>query len=64
MWIITACQHISPETTVKGFKKCYISNVVDETDDVMLWNDSEEDRNKCEEDENNVCEDRGSKTDW
>jgi len=50
--------------TVKGFKKCYISNVVDETDDGTLWNDSEEDRNKCEEDESNVCEDGDSNTDW
>jgi hypothetical protein len=28
---------------MKGFKKCYIANEMDETDD-MLWNDSEEDR--------------------
>ena len=39
MWIIMAWQHISPEVTVKGFKKCYISNAVDETDDdiLCLW---------------------------
>ena len=36
-------QCISPEVTVKGFKKCYISNRVDGTDDDMLWNGSEED---------------------
>jgi len=42
MWIITASQNISPKVTVKGFKKCWISNEVDETDDGMLWNDSEE----------------------
>jgi hypothetical protein len=30
--------------TVKGFKKCCISNAMDGTDD-MLWNDSKEDRN-------------------
>ena len=29
--------------TVKGFKKCCISNVVDGTDCDMLWNGSEED---------------------
>jgi hypothetical protein len=45
VWIITAWQHISPEVTVKGVKKCHISNAVDETDDDMLWNGSEEDRN-------------------
>jgi hypothetical protein len=43
VWIITAWQHISPELTVKGFKKFCISNAVDETDDDMLWNGSEAD---------------------
>ena len=28
---------------MKGFKKCCISNAVDETDDDILWNGSEED---------------------
>jgi len=32
MCIITAKQHISPEVTVKGFKKCYIYNAVGGTD--------------------------------
>jgi len=36
-------QCISPEVTVKGFKKCCISTALDGTDDDMLWNDSEED---------------------
>jgi len=63
MWIITACHHISPEVTVKCFKKRCLSNVVDETDDDMLWNGSEEDRNMCEEDESNICEDGDSNTD-
>jgi hypothetical protein len=40
-WIIMAWQNMSPEVTVKGFKKCCISNAVDETDDDMLWKDSE-----------------------
>ena len=42
MWIVMAWQHISPEETEKGFKKCCISNAMDETDD-MLWNGSKED---------------------
>jgi hypothetical protein len=53
--------------TVKGFKKCCISNAVDETDDDMLWNDSEEDGNvtsECEEDEGTDCEDGDTNTDW
>jgi len=39
--------------TVNGFKKYCISNAVDETDDGMLWNGSEEDwnvRSECQED--------------
>jgi hypothetical protein len=32
MWIITTWQRISPEVTVKGFKKCCIPNAMDETD--------------------------------
>jgi hypothetical protein len=45
MWIITAWQGISPEVIVKGFKKCCISNTMDETCDDMLWNGSVEDGN-------------------
>jgi hypothetical protein len=45
MWIITAWQYISPEVIVKGFKKCYISNAVDDTDGECLWNGSEEEGN-------------------
>jgi len=40
--------------TVKGVKKCCISNVVDGTHDDILWNDSEESGNatiECVEDE-------------
>jgi hypothetical protein len=67
MWIITAWQHNSPEVTVKSFKKCCISNAMDETDaDDMLWNVSEEDRHVrkgCEEDEDTDCEDGESDND-
>ena len=60
MRIITAWQRISLEMSVKGFKKCYISNAMDGTADDMLWNGSEEDgdvRSQCEEDEGTDCED-------
>ena len=30
---------------MKGFQKCSMSFAVDETDNDMLWNDSEEDGN-------------------
>jgi hypothetical protein len=43
MWIIRAWKCISPEETMKGFKKCCIYNAVDGTDDNMMWNDSEDD---------------------
>jgi hypothetical protein len=33
MWIIGMAA-ISPEVIVKGFKKCCISNAVDENDDI------------------------------
>ena len=60
-------QHISPELTVKGFKKCCIFNVMDGTDDGTLWNGSEEDGNdriEYEADEGTDCEDSDSDTDW
>jgi len=42
-----AWQHISPEVTVKGFKKCCTSSAEDETDNDndVLWNDSIEEGN-------------------
>jgi hypothetical protein len=66
MWIIIAWQHISPEETEKGFKKCCISNAMDETDDDMLWNGSKEDgdvRSEWEGDEGTDCEGGDSNTD-
>ena len=63
MLIITALQCISPEVTVKGFKKCCISNAVDKTNIDMLWKGTEQDGNvriECEEDEGTDCEDGDS----
>jgi len=53
-----AWQCISPEVTLKDFKKYFISNAVQETDD-MLWYNSEEEGyvSECEEDEGTDCED-------
>jgi len=39
---------------VKGFKKCCISNAIDETDVDMLWNGSEEDVNVSSDSEEEV----------
>jgi len=67
MWIITAWQCISSEVIVKGFRKCYISSALDETDDDKLWNGSEEGwniRSECEEDDSTDCNDGNSDTDW
>ena len=57
-----AWQHISPEVTVKGFKKCCKSNAMDGTDD-MSWNGSKDGnvRSWCEDDEDADCD---SGTDW
>ena len=66
MWITMAWQRISPEVTVKSFKKFCISTAVDETDN-MFWNGGKEDgnvKNECEEDESTDCEDGQSDTDW
>jgi len=38
-------QHISLEMPVEVFKKCCISNVLDENLNEILWNASEEDGN-------------------
>jgi hypothetical protein len=45
MWTITVWHSISLEVTVKGFKMCCLKNAVDQIDDDMLWNGSEEDGN-------------------
>jgi len=64
---------------MESYKKCLwrsvyevfwavlISIEMDETDDEMLWNDSEEDgniRHDSEEDEDTACEDGNSNIDW
>jgi hypothetical protein len=55
-----AWQRVSPKVILKGFKKCCISNAVDEIDNNIniLWNDNEEVGNvsACEEDEGTDCE--------
>jgi len=43
--IITVWKHNPPQVTVKGFKKCCVSNALDGTDDDMFWNEREEDGN-------------------
>ena len=60
-----AWQYISPEVTVKGFKKCCISSAVDGTNGTF-WNDHEEDvgvRTECDKDEGPDCEDGNGDTD-
>jgi hypothetical protein len=54
VWFILTWQYISPDMTVKVFKKCCISDAMDGTKDNMLWNESEKDgdvRSECKEDE-------------
>ena len=62
-----AWQHISPEVTVKGFKKCCMSSALDETHHDMVWYGIEDDGNvwgECEEDEGTDCKDWDSNTGW
>jgi hypothetical protein len=40
MYFLDKVHHISPEVTVKGFKKCCISSGMEESDDDVLWNGS------------------------
>ena len=60
-----ALQRISPEVTVKCCKKCWISQPVDETDE-MLWNDTQDEdvRSGREEDIGTSHNDGDSNTDW
>jgi hypothetical protein len=63
--ITMAWQCISPEVTVKDFKKYHISNAVDGANG-MLWNDDDEDmgiRTECDKDACTDREDRKSDTD-
>ena len=67
MWIVMALQCISPELTVKGFKKCCVSNAMGGTDNNMFWNGSKEDgnvRSECEKGEGTDCEGGDGDTDW
>ena len=62
-----AWQHILTEVTMKGFKKCCMSNAMDGTSYDILWNGGKEFgnvRRECEEDEGTDCEDGDSDTDW
>jgi hypothetical protein len=63
MWIIKAWGHISPEVTVKSFKKCCIFTAMDEADNDMLLNDGNV-GSECEEDEGTDCADQDSNTNW
>jgi len=42
-WILAAWESVKPETIVKGFLKCGISNSLDRSEDDMLWNTSDSD---------------------
>jgi hypothetical protein len=61
-----AWQCISPEVSVKGYKKCCISIAVDETGN-LLWIGNEDNgnvRSDSEEDEGTDSEGGESGTDW
>jgi hypothetical protein len=67
MWLVTAWQRISPKIIVKVFRKCCIFNVLDTTDNDMLWDGFKEDGNvqiMCQEDGGTECKNGDSDTDW
>jgi hypothetical protein len=60
-----ARQCILLQVTVKGFKKCCISNAMEGTNDYILRKGSEKVGNiRREEDEGTDCENGDSDTDW
>ena len=66
MWIISEWRCISPEVNVKDFTKFLISNALDETHDVMLGLETEEDGNvrESEGDEGTDYEVADGDTGW
>jgi hypothetical protein len=41
-WIKTAWDNISPESIIKGFEKCCVSNDMNGTEDDVLWEEDHE----------------------
>jgi hypothetical protein len=59
--------HLNRSNCKEVFRSAVMSNAMDETDDDMLQNESEDKgnvRNECEEDESTECEDGDSDTEW
>jgi hypothetical protein len=48
-WIKTAWDDISPESIVKGFKKCCVSNDTNGTEDDALWEEDHEENSSNDE---------------
>jgi hypothetical protein len=43
-WIKTAWDDISPESIVKGFRRCCVSNDMNGTEDDVLWEEDHEEK--------------------
>jgi hypothetical protein len=43
-WVLAACKAIPENIIVRSFKKCCISNALDESEDDNLWEDDGEDK--------------------
>ncbi|KAJ4426521.1 hypothetical protein ANN_27335 [Periplaneta americana] len=41
-WILSSWHTISPDSIIKGFKKCCVSNALDGSEDDVLWAESDE----------------------
>lgn len=64
-WIVSAWKELPIKTVVKGFKKCCISNMLDGTEDDILWmDDAEDDDDDQKEEELNYHDDCITQQEW
>ena len=43
-WVSAAWKAIPESIIIRSFKKCFISNALDESEDDILWEDDDEDK--------------------
>ena len=64
-WIIDAWKELPIKTVVKGFKKCSISNMLDGTEDNILWmDDADNDDDDEREEELDYHDDCITQQEW
>ena len=64
-WIVDAWKELPIKTVVKGFKKCSISNMLDGTEDNILWmDDADNDDDNEREEELDYHDDCITQQEW